>query len=174
MGKTEADAAVVHPFAPVWDAESEILILGSFPSVKSRENGFYYGHPQNRFWPLMMRLFNVQLGSIDDKRSFLISHHIALSDAASSCRIHGSADSALTDAVANDAVREILSGAKIKAVYANGSKAYELAVKLLGLEGVVKLPSTSPANASWTMARLCDEWQAISDMLSITDRMPEH
>ena len=139
---------LVHPFPPTWDEHSEILILGSFPSVKSREMAFFYGHPQNRFWRLV---------------AFLLRHHIALWDVIASCSIVGSSDSSIRDAVPND-IRPILSGAPIHGIYTNGQTAFRLYQKYLlpevGREAVC-LPSTSPANAHWSFDRLAEAWNVI-------------
>ena len=150
---------LIHPFKPIWDSESRILILGSFPSVKSREEGFYYGHPRNRFWPVMERLFDTELRNTEEKTAFLLSHHIALSDVIAQCDITKSADASIRNAVPQDLGR-IIASSKISAVYANGSKAAELYRRFFD-GNIIQLPSTSPANAAWTLDRLCDEWKQI-------------
>ena len=160
---------VIHPFPPVADESSRILILGTFPSVKSREEGFYYAHPRNRFWPLMETLFSVSLPTIADKRSFLLKHHIALWDTIASCRIRGSADSSITDVAAND-IEGLIRNSRIGAVITNGHKAYDTYTRYIHLEDdvmlpVLYLPSTSPANASWTFDRLLDSWGIIRRFL---------
>ena len=163
---------LTHPVQPVWDSGSRILILGSFPSVRSREEGFYYGHPRNRFWPLMEAMFSEKLISIDDKVSFLHRRHIALSDVILSCDIEGSADASISNAVPND-IRKMLDGSQIHAIYANGAKAAELYARLIGIGTAVRLPSTSPANAAWPLERLLDEWRQILDMLGVADERPQ-
>lgn len=154
----------VHEFGPVYDSNSEILILGSFPSVKSREVKFYYGHPQNRFWKLLSVLYeeNEPL-TIPEKKAFLMMHHIALWDVIASCDIKGSSDSSIMNASVND-ISIILNAAEIKAIYANGKKAESLYKKYI--EPVTKrkitgLPSTSPANAACSMERLKECWKQI-------------
>lgn len=155
---------VVHPIEPVYNEESEILILGSFPSVKSREQGFFYGHPQNRFWRVLAQCFeDTTPESIDDKKAFLIKHHIAVWDVIHSCDITGSSDSSIKNVVPNNLL-DILSTANIRQIYVNGKKALQLYNRYT--EPVIKrnaicLPSTSPANAAWNMERLVNEWMQI-------------
>lgn len=155
---------LVHPFPPTWDEHSEILILGSFPSVKSREMTFFYGHPQNRFWHLVAALYEDAVPqTVKERRAFLLRHHIALWDVIASCSIVGSSDSSIRDAVPND-IRPILSGAPIHGIYTNGQTAFRLYQKYLlpevGREAVC-LPSTSPANAAWSLERLIKAWSVI-------------
>ncbi len=154
----------VHEFGPCYDPESNILILGSFPSVKSREEGFYYGHPMNRFWRLLALLYGEETpDGIPQKKAFLKRHQIALWDVIESCEIAGSSDSSIGDVVVND-VGKILKEAGIKAVYANGKKAESLYRKYLepatGIKAV-GLPSTSPANAAFSLERLKEAWRRI-------------
>lgn len=153
-----------HEFGPCYDADSKILILGSFPSVKSREQGFYYGHPMNRFWKLLAALYGEETpGDILQKKAFLKKHRIALWDVIESCEIAGSSDSSIGDVVVND-VGRVLKEAKIKTVYTNGKKAESLYRKYVepvtGMKAV-GLPSTSPANAGYSMERLVKEWGRI-------------
>ena len=155
---------VQHTFEPVFDEHSRILILGSFPSVKSREIQFYYGHPQNRFWKLMAQLLDVPVPqSIDEKKTMLLTHGLALWDVIASCDIKGSSDSSIKNVEPTE-LRKILDASNIKQIYANGSKAGQLYKKyqlpLTGMEAVV-LPSTSPANAAWSLERLCEAWRKI-------------
>lgn len=153
---------VSHPFAPIYDENSRILILGSFPSVRSREENFYYGHPQNRFWKLLARLYDEQTPqTIEEKKRFLLHHGIALWDVISSCEIENSSDQSIRGAVVND-LREIFERADIRSVFVNGKAAYKLYQKYHGKEARC-LPSTSPANAAWTMERLADAWSVILD-----------
>lgn len=157
---------VVHTFEPVFDDKSEILILGSFPSVKSRESQFYYGHPKNRFWKVTAGVLGEEVPqTIAEKRAFLLRNHIAVWDVIASCDIMGSSDSSIRNVVAND-MQMILRQANIHAIYANGDKAYQLFLKYCKEEGqpeVYKLPSTSPANAAWSVERLIAAWsKAIS------------
>ncbi len=154
---------VQHEFPPVYDEKSRILILGSFPSVKSREQEFYYGHPQNRFWKLMKRIFdceNVSLDTIDEKKQFLLDNNIALWDVIKSCDIKGSSDSSIKNIEPND-LELIVNNSDVKKIILNGGKAYELYEKFYGgkhMPAAVKVPSTSPANAVWTLDRLENAW----------------
>lgn len=152
---------VIHTFEPVFDAKSEVLILGSFPSVKSRENQFYYGHPQNRFWKVTAGIFHEEVPqTIEEKRAFLLRNHIAVWDVIASCDIVGSSDSSIRNVVAND-MQMILGQAPIRTIFANGDKAYQLFFKYCKKEeqpAVYKLPSTSPANAAWSVERLITAW----------------
>ena len=153
---------VEHPFPPVMDQDSRILILGIFPSVKSREEGFFYGHPRNRFWPMLAGIFGENVPqTIPEKQSLLLRHHLALWDVIASCLIEGSADSSIRDATPVD-IRRVLDAAGIQRVICNGSLAGKLYRQYLqpitGIEALV-LPSTSPANAAWSLPRLTDAWQ---------------
>lgn len=153
-----------HGFEPVYDKNSRVLILGTLPSVKSTEQGFYYGHPQNRFWRLMAELLGCyKPSSMEEKKNMLLLGGIALWDVIKRCDIEGSSDASIRNAEPNDIMR-ILTEADIKAIYANGSKAAELYNKLIlpvtGRE-IITLPSTSPANASWNFERLKDAWSVI-------------
>lgn len=153
-----------HVFAPIFDERSEILILGSFPSVKSREIQFYYGHPQNRFWKLLAALWECEVpGTIAEKKAFLLKRHIALWDVIARCDILGSSDSSIKNVVPND-MDVILKNAPITRIYANGGKSYELYMKYcypVCKREIVKLPSTSPANAAFGMERLQAAWRAV-------------
>ena len=156
---------LIHPIAPVFDKDSRVLILGSFPSVKSREEGFFYGHPQNRFWRVTASVFGEDVPkTIDEKKSFLLRNHIALWDVIGSCEIDGSSDSSIRNVSVND-IKMILETADIQAIYLNGKKAFQLYQKhmlpVTGREGIC-LPSTSPANAAWQMDRLVREWSVIA------------
>ena len=156
--------AIYHPFPPLYDRDSKVLILGSFPSVKSREQLFFYGHPQNRFWKVTAAVMEDEVpGTIEEKRSFLHRHHIALWDVIASCEITGSSDASIRNARPND-LTEIFSAADIRAVYTNGGKSFEMYRKyqlpVTGREAV-KLPSTSPANAAWSLERLIEAWRVI-------------
>lgn len=152
---------VTHNFAPVWDEQSRILILGTFPSVKSRENHFYYGHPQNRFWKVLAALTDWEVPqTIEEKKAMLLANHIAIWDVIASCQIIGSSDSSIRDVVVND-IQGLLQKTNIQKIYANGGKASELYKKYVfpdtGRE-IIKLPSTSPANAAFRLERLITEW----------------
>jgi hypoxanthine-DNA glycosylase len=157
---------VIHEFPPVYDEASKVLILGSFPSVKSREMSFYYGHPQNRFWKVIAALYQEEepkREDIEGKKRLLYSHHIALWDVIASCTIIGSSDSSIKNVVPND-IASLLQQTNISHIYANGAKAYELYKKYVypvtGVE-IQKLPSTSPANAAYRLERLCEQWKCV-------------
>lgn len=157
-----------HTFEPVFDRNSRVLILGTFPSVKSREQGFYYGHPQNRFWRILAGILQEPVPeSIEDKKRFLLCHGIAIWDVVSSCDITGSSDSSIKNVVPADLTR-VLDHAPVKQIFANGGKAYSLyqkyAFPITGKEAI-KLPSSSPANAGWQMERLLGAWKQILDYL---------
>ena len=155
---------IVHPFPPLYDENSQILILGSFPSVKSREAMFFYGHPQNRFWKVTSRIFGAPVPeTIDEKKKFLLSNKIALWDVIASCEIKGSSDSSIKNAVPND-LSEIFKKADIKHIFVNGKTAekyYNKYTKDTVGKAAVCLPSTSPANAAWTVERLVKAWEII-------------
>lgn len=159
---------ISHPIAPVYDENSRILILGSFPSVKSREVGFYYGHPQNRFWPLLASIFSEEIPKTTEGRhAFLLRHGIALWDVIASCRIEGSADSSISDVVPND-LQPILEKAEIREIYTNGGTAAGLFQKYQEKTSgrrAIRLPSTSPANAGWSFDRLLEAWKMIYNSL---------
>ncbi len=159
---------VEHPFEPVWNRESEILILGSFPSVKSREEKFFYGHPRNRFWTVLSKLIGIDTPkTIEEKKDMLLSNHIALWDVIGSCDICGSADSSIRNAVPND-IGYIIGNSKISRVFTNGATADRLYKKYIfpatGIEAV-RLPSTSPANAAKSVDELVKEWAITVDSL---------
>ena len=155
----------VHPFPALFDGRSRILILGSFPSVKSREMNFFYGHPRNRFWALVAGLRNEPVPeTIPEKRAFLLRNRIALWDVIKSCDITGSSDSSIKNAVPND-LFPILEGAPIEMIYCNGTASYNLYERYIrpktGIPAI-KLPSTSPANAAFSMEKLSAEWKRIN------------
>lgn len=153
-----------HPFPPVFDKDCKILILGTFPSVRSRETGFFYGHPQNRFWHVTSAVFDDEIPTtIEEKRAFLLKNHIALWDVIASCEIEGSADSSIKNAVPND-ISYLLENSHITRIFANGALAHKLYVKYIEPKTGVfaeKLPSTSPANAAWSIEKLVSSWQII-------------
>lgn len=154
---------ITHPFPPVFDENSRALILGSFPSVKSREVSFYYGNPQNRFWRVLAALFGGDVPStVEDKRAFLLSHGIALWDVIASCDIVGSDDSSIKNALPND-VKSLVAKTSIMRVFTNGGTAHRLyrahLEREVGIEAAA-LPSTSPANASYSLIRLVEAWRA--------------
>ena len=155
---------VIHPIPPVFDRNSKILILGSFPSVKSREGHFFYHHPQNRFWKTLAGVLDVPVpDTIAEKKAFLLSHRIALWDVIASCSIEGSSDSSIRDVVPND-LSVILSTADIRAIFCNGKTSWNYYRKYQeAMTGIpaVSLPSTSPANAAWSLEKLKDAWNVI-------------
>lgn len=157
-------SSAVHTFAPVFDGESKVLILGSFPSVKSRETNFYYGNPQNRFWRLLAQLFDEPCPqSVSDKTGFLLAHHLAVWDVIASCEIIGSSDSSIRNVVANDLSR-ILKGNENIEIFANGGTAGRLYQKYQEPrtgKPITVLPSTSPANAAYSPERLRGRWEEI-------------
>ena len=153
-----------HPIPPVYDQNSRVLILGSFPSVKSREAAFFYGHPQNRFWKVLSAVLGcTEPQTVEDKKRLLCDHHIALWDVIASCEITGSSDSSIKNVLPND-VGLILDAAPIERIFVNGKTAekhYNKYLKdKLGREAFC-LPSTSPANAAWGTERLTDAWRQI-------------
>ena len=159
---------VIHEIPPVYDDQSKILILGSFPSVKSREGQFFYHHKQNRFWKVLAAVFQDTLPeTIEEKKEFLLRHHIAVWDVIASCDIEGSSDSSIRDVVPNDLSR-ILSAANIQAIFCNGKTSWNYYKKyqetVTGIPAV-SLPSTSPANAAWTLEKLEGAWGIIADYL---------
>ena len=161
-----------HPFKLIFDKNSKILILGSFPSVISRKFGFYYTNPQNRFWRVLAGILNAAVPeSKDEKIKFLLSHHVAIYDAAISCEIEGSSDAKMSKIVPVN-LKPIFKDANITQVYANGGKAYEICKKYLEGEiikatknEVIKLPSTSPANAKFSLEKLTCEWKVVANTL---------
>ncbi len=155
----------IHSIAPVYDASSEVLILGSFPSVKSREAGFYYAHPQNRFWRVLAAVFGEAIPeSIDEKCALMRAHGVALWDVIGSCTVIGSSDASIRNTTPND-LTEILATAPIRRIYTNGQTAHRLYCRHLqaqtGIEAVA-LPSTSPANAAWSLDKLTETWGEIA------------
>ena len=155
---------IIHPFSPLYNESSKILILGSFPSVKSREQMFFYGHPQNRFWKVVSAVFGCDVPvNIEEKRRFLLSNGIALWDVIASCEITGSSDSSIKNVTAND-ISIILKSAEICRIFVNGKTAekyYNKYIKKsIGIDAVC-LPSTSPANAAWSLKRLIEAWKII-------------
>ena len=157
-----------HPFPPLYDENSKVLILGSFPSVKSREQNFFYGHPQNRFWKVVSAVMDTDTPvTIEEKCNFLHENHIALWDVIASCDITGSSDSSIKNVVAND-FTDILKNADIRQIFVNGKTAEKYYNKYIrntiGREAVY-LPSTSPANAGWSVEKLVEAWAVIKEYL---------
>ena len=155
---------IVHPIEPVFDKNSKILILGSFPSVRSREEGFFYGHKQNRFWKVVSAVFEEEVPkTIPQKKAFLLRNHIALWDVIHSCDITGSSDSSIKNVVAND-LSIILEHSGIRKIFVNGKTAEKYYIKYSEKDTHIKaicLPSTSPANAAFSVDRLTEAWKMI-------------
>ena len=150
---------IQHEIPPVFDADSRVLILGSFPSVQSRKAAFFYGHPQNRFWRVLSAVFGEPTPQdIAEKKALLLKHRIALWDVIASCEITGSSDASIKNAAPND-LKVILEEAKITHVFTNGQTAHKLYRKYLAADTALPetvLPSTSPANAAWSLERLTE------------------
>ena len=153
---------ISHPFPALYNQDSRILVLGSFPSIKSREQQFFYGHPQNRFWRVMAAVLDCATPqSVDDKKTMLLKHHVALWDSIARCSIEGSSDASIENVVPND-LSPIFSAAVIQQVFCNGQKSWEMYHRYIEpLSGMpaVCLPSTSPANAAWSLDRLTQAWR---------------
>ena len=178
MGNTKI---ITHPIPPVWDSKSQILILGTMPSPKSREIGFFYMHPQNRFWSVMAEVFGETLAhpnnapdhtaAIEERRAFLLRHHLAMWDVLASCEITGAADSSIKNAIPND-FSEILENSKVRQIICTGKTSFNLWQKNCAALyeprynlTVHCLPSTSPANAQWSKEKLIEEYKAILKLL---------
>ena len=153
---------IKHPFPPVVDENCTILILGSVPSVKSVEQNFYYGHPQNRFWKVLSALLGEDFVSADKevKRELLLAHHIALYDSVEECDILGSSDAHVTNVIPAD-IEGIIKGTKISKIFCNGATSYKYFEKYHKNLTATLLPSTSPANANWTLEKLLEAWKTI-------------
>lgn len=154
-----------HPFGPLFNENSHVLILGSFPSVKSREQNFFYGHPQNRFWRVIAAVFDQPVPqNIEEKKQLILTNGLALWDSIASCEITGSSDASIRNARAND-IDIILGNSSIERIYCNGRKSHELYCRYIeaqtGREAIC-LPSTSPANAQWSLERLIEAWSVIA------------
>ena len=161
--KTMEREKQTHPIPPLFDANSRVLILGSFPSVKSREAMFFYGHPQNRFWRVLADIFNeAPPETIAEKKSLALRRGVALWDVIAQCEIVGSSDASITNVAAND-LSVILNAADIRAIFCNGNTSYTYYNKycrVRTLREAAPLPSTSPANARWTREKLAETWGA--------------
>lgn len=159
MGEYQRNA---HPFEPVYDKNSRILILGTFPSVKSRETSFYYGHPQNRFWKVTAALAGEEVpATIEEKKKMLLASRIAIWDVIENCDIIGSSDASIKNVVPAD-IGRVLKQAGIVRIFANGAKAEQLYQKYIRDDvkrDIIRLPSTSPANAAYSLDRLIEEWK---------------
>ena len=173
---------IIHEIPPVWDSESRVLILGTMPSPKSREAQFFYMHPQNRFWKTLSAVFGESFSllnnaadkaaAIKERKDFLLAHNIALWDVLSSCNINGAADASIKNAEAND-FSPIFSASKIHRVFCTGKTAFSLwnrlcAPKYEALFAVecAGLPSTSPANAAWSLEKLISAYAVIKDAIA--------
>lgn len=157
---------IVHPIPPLFDEKSRILILGSFPSVKSREAAFFYGHPQNRYWSVVSRVLGLEKPeTVEEKRRMMLAKGIAMWDVIASCEIEGSSDSSIRNVTAND-LSVILDSCKIEKIFVNGKTAEKYYKKYTypktGIKAVC-LPSTSPANAAWSIERLTEAWKIITE-----------
>ena len=159
-----APQRVEHPFPPLFNSESKTLILGSFPSVKSREAMFFYGHPQNRFWKLIALLCGEDVPvTTEEKSALILNNRLALWDSVQSCTVTGSSGSSVRDVVPND-LSVIFENSRVNRVFCNGALSYKMYTKyILPQTGVaaVKLPSTSPANAAYSLELLAEEWKVI-------------
>lgn len=152
----------IHNIPPLYDAEAEILILGSFPSVKSREGQFFYHHPQNRFWKVMATVLGCGVPeTIEEKKRMMLLHHIAIWDVIASCDIAGSSDSTIKNVIPND-IGKLLRETEIERIYTNGATAHKYYQKYIQKKverEAIALPSTSPANAAWSLERLSAAWK---------------
>lgn len=158
--------SVLHSIPPVCDEKSRILILGSFPSVRSREVGFFYGHPQNRFWRVLSVVYGASVPkTVEEKIAFLRERRIALWDVVASCEIEGSSDASIKNAVPNE-IERLLEIAPVERIFVNGGEAARLYERLVrprvGREAI-RLPSTSPANAAWSLERLAEAWRVLAE-----------
>ncbi|MBQ8015370.1 MAG: DNA-deoxyinosine glycosylase [Clostridia bacterium] len=155
---------IIHPIPPLFSEKSKTLILGSFPSVKSREAAFFYGHAQNRFWPVVAAVFGKEKPeTIEEKKELILSNKLALWDVIGKCEIEGSADSTIRDVTAND-LSVILENSEVERIFVNGKTAEKYYNKFTypktGIKAIC-LPSTSPANAAWSFERLVEAWKTI-------------
>ncbi len=156
----------LHNIPPLYNKESRVLILGSFPSVKSREQAFFYGHPQNRFWLVLSNIFESEVPStIEDKKRLILNNRLALWDVIAECEITGSSDSSIKNVIPND-IGKILADSNIKAIFVNGRTAEKYYIRftepIIGKKAI-RLPSTSPANAAWSLEALCAEWRILKE-----------
>ncbi len=160
---------VVHTIPPLYNGDSKILILGSFPSVKSREAMFFYGHPQNRFWKVISAMFESKLPvSIEEKKELLLLNCVAVWDVIASCEIQGSSDTSIKNVIPND-LSVILDNCNIRQIFVNGKAAEKYYKKytepFIGRKAIY-LPSTSPANAAWSEQKLIEKWGIIKTYLN--------
>ncbi len=155
---------IVHPIPPLYGENSKTLILGSFPSVKSRETEFFYGHPQNRFWAVVAAVYGKEKpNTIEEKKTLILENNLALWDVIASCEIVGSADSTISNVTAND-LSVIISNSSVDRIFVNGKTAEKYYNKYTypktGIKAIC-LPSTSPANAAWSFDKLVEAWKII-------------
>lgn len=156
---------VYHTLKPIYNQNSKVLILGTMPSIKSRELNFYYANPQNRFWHIFEKLFTVTFSTDKEKEEFLLNNYIALWDTIHSCDIKGSSDTSIKNIEYND-FNIILNKAKIKVIFCTGKKSYNLFIKhYKGDIPVYYLPSPSGANATWSFDKLCESYKIIKSFL---------
>lgn len=155
---------VVHTIPPLYDSHSRVLLLGSIPSPKSREIGFFYGHTQNRFWRVLAAVLGEEVPqTIEDKRTMCLKHHVALWDTIARCEIAGASDTSIRNAVPND-IGKLVRESEITRIFATGGKSAELYRKLIEPTlhiPITQLPSTSPANAAWSLERLIEAYRVI-------------
>jgi len=157
---------VEHPFDPLFSRESQVLILGSFPSIRSRQQQFFYGHPQNRFWKVIAALFEEPVPvTLQQKKELILRNRLALWDSIASCEITGSSDASIRNVQAND-LRVILDQCPVRQIFCNGQKSQEMFDRhirpVIGREAIC-LPSTSPANAQWNLERLVQAWSVVRE-----------
>ena len=161
MSTNETYQHVAHTFGPLYNEDSRILILGSIPSPASREVGFYYGHPRNRFWQVLAEVYGVPLTeSVEEKKALVLAHGIALWDVIEECDIIGASDSSVKNVVPTD-IPSLLAETKVDRILCNGTLSKKIYDKYQrGYTGIpaIKMPSTSPANAAWLLERLVEEW----------------
>jgi len=155
---------IVHPIPPLYDGNSKTLILGSFPSVKSREAAFFYGHPQNRFWAVIAEVLGCEKPqTVEEKKKLVLESNLAMWDVIESCEIEGSSDSSIKNVTPND-LSVILNNSKVDRIFVNGKAAEKYYLKYTypktGIKAVC-LPSTSPANAAWSIEKLVQAWKII-------------
>ena len=155
---------IIHPIPPLFDSESKTLILGSFPSVKSREAAFFYGHSQNRFWTVVSSVIGCpKPETVEEKKKMILDNRLAMWDVIASCEIEGSADSTIRNVIPND-LSIIVGNSKVDRIFVNGKTAEKYYKKYIFPQTGIKaicLPSTSPANAAWSIGRLIEEWRII-------------